>query len=281
MDIRVLLDPRNSIINLDFGYLRQVEDTKADCDFIVSLFSVDDVRKYFVLDDKYSRDIRLFHKYLAEMRLNYIYENKSHEPMGLFLCDIRDAGHGDLQGFVSYALLPAYRGRNYTESALAAFCTMLRGSQLSYLVLEISVSNVASTRIAQKLGFSNLSPNGLKEAWFDRKWPGFVRFRWYYGLHQEVSEREKLCRQAMAAFDERDYKQSIVLFNQALTKECPRTCQFNDAQILANVAMAHSTIGNYQVAYKFLIRAYNAGVRNESVIKEINRLRKNAPWACV
>lgn len=281
MDIRVLFAPQNSCINVDFGFLRRVEDTREDCDFIAKLFEEKDVKHYFVLQDEHSRDIRLFHKYIVNNNLNYIYENKQHRPMGLFSCEIRKAQNGDLNGYVAYALLPDYRGHGYTENALMFFCTICRDSQLSYIVLDICESNAASIRIAQKSGFSNIDPNGQQVCYIDpERFEMGMRYHWYYDLHQKESLRKLLCRQAMQSYKKEDYQQCIALFNQALTKECPISCPFNDAQILANVAMAYSSIRDYRLAYHCLIRAYNAGIRNDSVIKEINWIRNNVPWVC-
>ncbi len=282
MDIRVLFAPQNSCIDVDFGFLRRIEDTEDDCDFIETLFMEKDVRFYLVLQDDHYRDIRLFHKYLVKNKLSYIYENKQRIPMGLFSCEIRQADDGALYGFMAYALLPFFRGHGYIESALISFCTICRNSQLSYIVLDICESNTASIRIAKKSGFSNIGPDGQKAVYVDpERLEMGMRYRWYYNLHQAVPERERLCRQAMQAYRMEDYQQSIALFNQALAKECPSTCQFSDAQILANVAMAYSSVENYKLAYQCLIRAYNAGIRNDSVVKEINWIRNNVPWDCI
>ncbi len=282
MDIRALFAPQNSCIEVNFGFLRQIEDTVKDYSFLESLFAVDDIRYYYVLREDHAQDISLFHKYLCDQKLSYIYENKQHIPMGIFTCELRQTNNGDLNGFVAYALLPQFRGHNYIENVLKTFCLICKDSQLSNIILDICMSNEASTRIAKRSGFSDLDANGRRAGFIDPERPEMgMRLYWRFNLHQAMSERERLCRQAMQAYSQKDYYLSIRLFNQALDNECPPTCPFTDAQINANVAMSYSSVENYSQAYQCLMTAYNSGIRNDSVVKEINWLRNNVPWACM
>lgn len=279
MDIRALFTEANRSLKMVYGYIRKVNID--DYDFITKLFSHNDIKYYYVLREDHADNLFLFTNYLINDGLNYIIENKNHQPMGLFTCEFRKEGN-DINGYVSYAILPEFRGRELTENTLKTFCAICKDSQLANLALDICMSNEASTAIAQKCGFTDVSPYTGQRVGFidpDRMEMG-MRKHWYFNLHQQMSQREILCRQAMQAYQVKDYESSISLFLQALQKECLVACPFSDAQIFANIAMSYSSVQEYTKAYQCLVKAMQGGIKNDAVLNELNWLMTNVPWAC-
>ena len=77
-------------------------------------------------------------------------------------------GLGAHEGFLSYELLPAHRGHGYATEACAALLALARSWGLARVHAVAHIENVASIRLAGRLGFvevGNVSEDG----------PGFVR----------------------------------------------------------------------------------------------------------
>jgi RimJ/RimL family protein N-acetyltransferase len=72
-------------------------------------------------------------------------------------CDaVRASDHP--AGELSYWLLPGERGRGRAFTAVAEMLKIAAGARLKSLVLDIEEGNVASTRVAERLGAARRSP---------------------------------------------------------------------------------------------------------------------------
>lgn len=81
--------------------------------------------------------------------------------------------------------------------------------------------------------------------------------------------------QASQAYRMKDYNSSIKLYQSALSEEYPQGTPYTDAQIYANMAMAYSSIYDYETDYKLLMKAKRLGLTNASIEKELTWLRTN------
>lgn len=84
--------------------------------------------------------------------------------------------------------------------------------------------------------------------------------------------REKYFFEACSAFKSKDFIQSIKLFQKSIECEFVGGSPYTDLQIKSNMAMAYSSIKNYDIAHKLLIEVLNSGFSNPSIVKEINWL---------
>lgn len=144
------------------------------------------------------------------------------------------------------------------------------------MILDICESNTDSIALARKCGFQKMrSVTGENVGFYDSDHKELgMRFRWVKNVHL-ISKRDKLNQEAMMSYSIKDYQQSIILYEQSLREPYSDGSPFTDGQIYANLGIVYSSVHRYQDAYEALMKAYNMGVQNKSVIKEINWLRNN------
>ena len=87
----------------------------------------------------------------------------------------------------------------------------------------------------------------------------------------QMKDRDSLCYAAVNIW-RTDKGTALSYFEQALKQEYIINSPWSDAKIYSNIGMAHSSLKNYTRAYEFLMKAYNSGLVNPSIIKELNWL---------
>lgn len=265
----------SSTFNVDNIYLKLVSTT--DYDFIVKLLSCADVKEFYILSKVYQNNLMSFTKFLiskfkAGQGFDFIIFDLHHKPVGLIGCEFERINN-NLVGNVSYAIHSDYRNKGYATEALQFMCRITDESQLSYLKLDINAENIISERIAERLGFEANKQIAL----FDEDRPNIgLRFAWYRECNQILPKRVELSLNAINCFRERNYYEAINLFREALKYENPIGSPHSDAQIFSNLGMALSTTKQYKEAFNCLMKAYNSGLRNDSVLREIQWLKTNA-----
>lgn len=256
-------------------YLKLV--SQKDLNFIMKLFSCPDVKKYFVLRDDHQNNLPSFLAFLisrfkAGHGFDFIINDLQDNPVGLITCELERVNE-NLVGNISYAIHPDFRNKGYAREALHSLCIITNESQLSALKLDISTDNIISERIARTLGFIADKQRPL----FDSRRPETgIRFAWYSECYKAPSKRIELSVNAINCFREKNYYKAIDLLRESLKYKNPAGSPHSDAQIYSNLGMALSTTKQYKEAYDYLMKAYNAGLRNKSTLNEIEWLKTNA-----
>lgn len=250
-----------------------------DRNFIHELFRDSEVRRFYVLRDDHASNIDAFVDYIIDsihrqVGLDFIINSEYTEKVGLITAElVRNNNTGDLMWNVGYAVLPEFRNLGYASNALNALTNYLLNSFSVQLVsLDICAENKLSEKVATKCGFKK-PETGEKIGYFDLEHMDLVvRFKWYKSIS---SKRVTYFNQASQAYRMKDYNSSIKLYQSALSEEYPQGTPYTDAQIYANMAMAYSSIYDYETDYKLLMKAKRLGLTNASIEKELTWLRTN------
>lgn len=270
-------------ITLGKIYLRTIEDNSESRIFIKSLFQEHDIRKYYVLRNDHSQSINLFVTYLSQQNqnkssLNFIIESESHLPVGLLTAELQKDREGNIMWNVAYAVLSKCRRKGYAYEALLGLLEILKNYNICVISLDINESNIASSNLAKKCGFEILrTETGGKFGFIDPEHIDLgLRFKWAKNLIDNKSKRDDLNFQAAQAYRNKDYNLSIELYLESLKESMPQGSLYSDGQILSNLGMAYTSIRQYFKAYECLSKALNLGIRNDSVIRELEWLKNNA-----
>lgn len=270
-----------SSIKLDNILLVSFEDNVRNRNFIKHLFSVDDIKLFYILRNDHSRNLMSFCSFLEAQNenkraLNFVIEDLQHIPMGIITAEVFQENNIGVCWNVGYAMLPQYRRHGFVKEALMSLSRIFQQFSIDNIVLDISENNVASKLLAESCGYEPLRSNsGGFVGFLDPEHMELgMRLRWVKNIRIQ-SERMKLGMQAIAAYRNKDYRQCISLYERALQLECPADCPFSDGQIYANMAMAYSSLRDYRTDYYYLKKAYDMGVRNQSVLKELKWLKDN------
>ncbi len=269
-------------ITLGKIYLRVIEDNYENRTFIKSLFQEADIRKYFVLRNDHLQSIELFVAYISQMNqneksLNFIIESENQLPVGLLTAELQQDTEGKIMWNIAYAVHSIYRRKGYAYEALVGLIEFLKNYNISVVSLDISESNVASSQLAKKCGFEILRTEiGGRVGFIDPEHIdlGF-RLKWVKDLNDKKSKRDQLNFQAAQAFRSKDYNTAIELYLQSLKEPIYPGSPYSDGQIFSNLGMAYTSIRQYSKAYEYLSKAFNSGIRNESVIRELQWLKNN------
>jgi tetratricopeptide (TPR) repeat protein len=81
--------------------------------------------------------------------------------------------------------------------------------------------------------------------------------------------------QAAQAYRNKEYNQAINFFLQSIKEPMTQGSPNSDGQIFSNLGMAYSAKGQYFEAYECLTKAFNLGIRNDNVIRELQWLKNN------
>ena len=263
-------------------YLRVIEDNNENRFFIKSLFQDPDIKKYYVLREDHSRNTDLFVNYMSQQNsnkqaLNYIIESPDHLDVGLITAELRQDNVGNIMWNVAYATSSNYRRKGYAFEALSGLVESLRNYKFDIVSLDISEYNKASFDLATKCGFEPMTDQtGGRVGYIDDEHMELgLRMNWIKRLNENKSKRDNLNLSAIQAFRRKDYNQAIDLFLESLQEPFFLSSPYSDGQIYANLGMAYTNTKQYQKAYDYLIKAFNLGIRNDSVIKELQWLKNN------
>lgn len=244
---------------------------------VEELFRHTDVRKFYVLRDDHAANIRSFCQYIIaaniqKAAMNFIiYDNYGHE-VGLISAEPMMNHNTNLPMWnVGYAVLPEYRRNGYASSAVNGLTNyLLQNYSFPHVMLDISMDNKASERVAEKCGFEVPYP---RAGYLDEQHPEVgMRFRW---LKQLAGQRTMYFNQAVHFYRQKNYMMAISNFRSALNEPYQPGTPYTDAQIYSNMGMALSSLHQYREAFNALKKAQSLGLNNPSIEKELLWLRNN------
>lgn len=270
-------------LNLFFKFNKESR-FKVDNNIYLKLVSENDI--YFINELHQCQDVK---KYVGNFGnssiastiyfLAFLSRFKSNTGLDFIIYDLQDNRVGIINcvftivnekaiGQVSYIIHSNFRNKGYATKALQFICNITDQSHLDALILDIHAENLPSMHIAEKLGFQ---VKKILDAHLDCE---------KALLHREcikaLPKRLELFLKANKCYKEKNYFEAITLYHESLSHHIPINSAHTDAQIYSNLGMALSAIMQYKESYIFLKRAYNAGIRNENVLKELTWLETNA-----
>lgn len=247
-----------------------------DYQFIDQLFSVADIRKYYVLRADHAANLYAFTEYIVNAMqqgsgLNYIICNQYGEKVGLISAELINS-NGQVMWNVGYAVHPSYRRQGFASRSLQGLTNYLQKVfSIQLISLDICESNKESEGVAQKCGFRKPT-GGPNVGYFDFEHMDLgMRFKWY----KQPSGRIAVFNQGMQCARSKDYITAIQYYKKALEEPYEEGTPHTDAQIYSNMGMCYSSIRQYQTAFECLTRAKRLGLTNASIEKELLWLKNN------
>lgn len=242
-----------------------------------ALFEYSDVRKFYVLRDDHADNIRSFCQYIIEANnrstgMNFIIYDHLGNEVGLITAEPKMNRNTNLPMWnVGYAILPEYRRRGYASAAVNGLTNyLLQNYSFPHVMLDISMENKDSERVAMKCGFEVPYP---RAGYLDEQHPEIgMRLRWYKQL---AGQRTMFFNQAVHCYRQKNYAGAIQNFQQALNEPYQPGTPYTDAQIYSNLGMALSSVHLYREAFDALKKAQSLGLNNPSIEKELLWLRNN------
>ena len=244
---------------------------------VEELFRYPDVKKFYVLRDDHAANIMSFCQYIIsaniqQTAMNFIiYDNYGHE-VGLISAEPMMNRNTNLPMWnVGYAILPSERRKGFASAALTGLSNyLLQNYSFPQVMLDISMDNKASERVAEKCGFKVPYP---RAGYIDEQHPEVgMRFRWFKQL---AGQRTMYFNQAVHYYRQKNYIGAINAFQQALNDPYQPGTPYTDAQIYSNMGMALSSVGQYREAFNALKKAQQLGLNNPSIEKELLWLHNN------
>lgn len=244
---------------------------------VEELFRHPDVKKYYVLRDDHAANIRSFCQYIISANIQMegmnfiIYDNYGSE-VGLITAEPMMNRNTNLPMWnVGYAVLPSERRKGYASAAVNGLSNyLLQNYSFPQVMLDISMDNASSERVARKCGFEVPYP---RAGYIDEQHPEVgMRFRWFKQL---TGQRTMYFNQAVHFYRQKNYMMAISSFRQALNEPYQPGTPYTDAQIYSNLGMALSSIQQYREAFNCLKKAQSLGLNNPSIEKELLWLRNN------
>ena len=107
----------------------------------------------------------------------------------------------------------------------------------------------------------HLQPYELSTNWLTKKMK----------INKKEKDRDFYCYSAFY-FSTMNIPKCIEWYKLGLSKPDIEESIWKDKKVLFNLGVALSNVGNYEDAYGYLTKAYNGGVQNPNIIKEINWL---------
>ncbi len=244
---------------------------------VEELFKSPDVRKYYVLRDDHAANIRLFCQYIIaaniqKAAMNFIIYDSLDQEVGLISAEPMMNRSTNLPMWnVGYAILPSERRKGYASAALNGLSSyLLQNYSFPHVMLDISMDNKESERVAQKCGFSVPTP---RAGYLDEEHPEVgMRFRWFKQL---AGQRTMHFNQAVHCYRQKNYAGAVQAFRNALAEPYQQGTPYTDAQIYSNMGMALSSLRQYREAFNALKKAQSLGLNNPSIEKELLWLRNN------
>lgn len=244
---------------------------------VEDLFRHPDVKKFYVLRDDHAANIRSFCQYIIsaniqQTSMNFIiYDNYGHE-VGLISAEPRMNRNTNLPMWnVGYAVLPSERRKGYASAAVTGLSNyLLQNYSFPQVMLDISIYNKASEKVAEKCGFKEPYP---RAGYIDEQHPEVgMHFCWFKQL---AGQRTMYFNQAVHYYRQKYYIGAINVFRLALNEPYQPGTSYTDAQIYSNIGMALSSVGQYCEAFNALKKAQSMGLNNPSIEKELLWLRNN------
>lgn len=244
---------------------------------VEELFRHPDVKKFYVLRDDHAANIRSFCQYIISANIQktamnfIIYDNYGHE-VGLISAEPMMNRNTNLPMWnVGYAVLPSERRKGFASAALTGLSNyLLQNYSFPQVMLDISMDNKASEKVAEKSGFKVPYP---RAGYIDEQHPEVgMRFRWFKQL---AGQRTMYFNQAVHYYRQKNYVGAINAFRQALNEPYQPGTPYTDAQICSNMGMALSSVGQYREAFNALKKAQQLGLNNPSIEKGLLWLRNN------
>ncbi len=267
-----------SRINFENGYLIPV--SLSDSDFIQSLFSDKDIKLYYILTGGIDDNISALVPYLVvcnqkKLGINYVIYNNYGQKVGFITSEpVRIQSINDLAWNIGYAIAPQYREQGFATGALSALSEYLfRTFTILNLSLDISLSNKASQRVAEKCGFKLPEEPRMRIGYIDPEHEEIgMRLKWF---RMKRDKRTLLFKRAIEAAHLKDFYSSIELYKEALADGCQNGSSITDAQIYSNLGMSYSSVKQYNEAFRCLKKAQALGLNNSAIENELAWLRRN------
>lgn len=261
--------------NIRTEHLELTPVVACDCyDFIRTLFSDDEVKKFYVLTSEHAANTDLFVDYIKQNfgrnMFDFILHLKSGEPVGLIGSELFHStlfGNDEVCWNVSYAIMPKQRNMGYATEALLEYMKFLKQYSIPKAYLDISENNVASQKVAERVGFK-LNP---KSHHIDPKHLELgILWHWEYTM---FSKRDVFFCEAISHYQMHDYRGAVVLFQQAIEQPYNEGALNTDALCYSNMGIAYSSCHEYVKAYECLNKALSLGLNNASIQRELSNLK--------
>lgn len=264
--------------------LRRISDSWMDRNYVPSLFGFQDIKQHFLYKGQHVLDTDSFFEALVADNQNghgfhCVIEDSLLNPVGLMTVQaVRGPGSDEVLWSADLAIHPDDRNRGYARNAIEALLEYLTHYSINTIVLDISSLNKAAIAVALKCGFTQRrSVTGGAIGYYDQTYPDLgLRTKWTRNVH-DSDPRAEAFREATEAFQSKDYREAIRLYQAASLLPYRDGSPFTDAMAMSNIGMAYSSLREYKKAYSFLMKAWDMGCRNASVSKELDWLRWNAP----
>ena len=258
--------------------LRYIEGNGEERAFFREMSMVEDIGRYYGFNAVPASQLDKCFDNLAAANssgtgVNFIIERQDSTRVGLISAVPEMYGTMMRAWDVGYAVAPAYRRKGYAHDALTCLISVLRRSNIQYIILDISEDNKSSEQLAIMCGFEKMRG---KEHLFDKRNPDFGYHNyWIRDLHV-MSKRDRLIEEATESHHLRNYRRAIALYEQALLEPEEAGSLYEEGMVYSNLGMSYSSAGMYQKAYDCLRKAWSLGVRNATVQKEFDWLKRNA-----
>jgi RimJ/RimL family protein N-acetyltransferase len=260
----------------------EIEYCPEHLDLFKRLFAIEDVENYFIMPTEYRNDTR---NYVANLHvankkqtaLNFVIVTNDNQNAGIFTAEVKRFANGEVYWNIGYALLNEFRGKGLATQAVNSFASFAQRFSINKMVLDISVNNHPSAKVAERCGFEKeKSDTGGYVGLFDIERPEVeMRYRWIRNI-REVSKRDELCLKALEAFNQqKNYILAIVYYKGALQEKASIGSPWTDGQIYSNLGISYSASKQYATAYECLKKAWDLGIQNPTVIKELRWLEEH------
>lgn len=253
--------------------------------FITELFSDEETKRFFVLSEEDSADMRSFVSSMAQVStrgigVDLLIKNSADNYVGLLTCEQARKGPFGHCWSVGITIHPLFRHQGFATEVLKDLRNLIRTAPLQYAILDISEYDTYMQKAAKSAGFLKYEPKfGGQEraAYIDMDHPEIgLHYYWVLDVKQD-SERDKICEKALALGRNKQYRDAINLYQQALNLPEDGSSGWSTGQIYSNLGMCYSSGKgiDFKKAYQCLKMAQKLGVNNPSITKELHWLENN------
>ncbi len=253
--------------------------------FVRELFSDKHTKIFFALSSEDSLNMRSFVESMALVNtrgigIDALIRNNTNDYVGLLTCEQTQKDCFGHCWSVGITIHPLFRHQGLATAVLKDLRYLLKTTSIQYAVLDISEDDIYMQKAAKSANFLKYEPNSGelgRVGYFDMNHPEIgIHYYWVLDIYNE-SEREKICEKALLLARNKQYREAINLYQQALNlpEDCSST--WSTGQIYSNIGICYSSGRgiDFKKAYQYLKMAQRMGVTNPSVMQELHWLELN------